>query len=488
MKKEDWSKGIDNLDDDVTDDYVLLKEKYAHRQALRKSAFSVAVSVASFCIVVGGIVALPMLQGPNATSQTTDSMGITVPPTTEDTDKSIPFIDGHILSGAPQYHGEENSVDGTNKTTAADIDPTGISVTAELVEVMPDTYTFFNDWRQTEYRLLKLKTVKRLKGTGIADEFYYLIPIDYMTDYTCYDRFVLSDMAQLFYDGAVIYNKTDGCAQRLSLVLFGNGIYDYHSLGATFAAYDSDGNFDIRLWKSNENWTRSTQMYCETYSVPLNEAEKRETEENRDDLFVRYIGGFEDNIQSVLQKYLSFESGIYVSNIRRRLLISKEKLFEATRYINGFATNETVRIIENDPYYNGEDNIEFSKAHFTEEDLAVLPNLSNAVASVAQAYAEGEITPPHIENYSQLTLRSYGIFGWYAKTQNGIIGVVRLTWCYDAPVPFLDDAYYIVEYSSDECKPVSRDDLLERIGDHETSYVFKGEYDREGKIYDYILV
>ena len=44
------------------------------------------------------------------------------------------------------------------------------------------------------------------------------------------------------------------------------------------------------------------------------------------------------------------------------------------------------------------------------------------------------------------------------------------------------EAYYLVEYGSDVCEYVDRDDLLERIGEYETTFVYIGEYDKNGKI------
>ena len=46
----------------------------------------------------------------------------------------------------------------------------------------------------------------------------------------------------------------------------------------------------------------------------------------------------------------------------------------------------------------------------------------------------------------------------------------------------MDDAYYIIEYGSDVCKPIERDALLEKIGEYEKTYIYRGKYDGNGKV------
>ena len=62
----------------------------------------------------------------------------------------------------------------------------GIIVTIELVEVLPDTYTCFYDWDQYEVRMLKVKTMNNLGSGDVAEEFYLFIPSEYFTDFIHY--------------------------------------------------------------------------------------------------------------------------------------------------------------------------------------------------------------------------------------------------------------------------------------------------------------
>ncbi len=85
-------------------------------------------------------------------------------------------------SDGPKYYGSEFSV-GSTSSSSGDPNTSGISVIARLKETLPDTYTFFDDWSQNEFRLLKMETVTLLNGIEMTDEFYYIDPD------RLYDRF-----------------------------------------------------------------------------------------------------------------------------------------------------------------------------------------------------------------------------------------------------------------------------------------------------------
>ena len=46
----------------------------------------------------------------------------------------------------------------------------------------------------------------------------------------------------------------------------------------------------------------------------------------------------------------------------------------------------------------------------------------------------------------------------------------------------MDDSYYIVDKNSDGVMSIDRDDLLEKLGEYEATYIFDGSYDKNGKI------
>jgi hypothetical protein len=355
----------------------------------------------------------------------------------------------------------------------------GFSLTVEFVEALPDTYTLFQDWEQREYKLLKMRTVKIFIGEKMFEEFYYMMPIEFMTDFSLYDRFIIIDMSQSSYEYSVMYNKTQGKAEQLNLARFES------NLGENFMAFYKNGKFAEELWQSNDAWKKETEYGVSV--ATLKEGERKLAKMSNEfgySIYAHSLSGVSGEAAETLEYIKSFENGIFAPISSRVHALSPEVQFHATRYINGFATNERVSIWDKEWKGGDEYSYEFSKAHFSEEDLKALPDLRAAITTVADAYDKGEIHPPHIKNYEELSIRNYGIFGWYAKTDDGVIGIVRVSFCYSgkgADGLRLDDAYYIIEYGSNTCKPIDRDALLERLGECESTYIYTGEYNEKGK-------
>ena len=428
---------------------------------------------ACFLLIVSAVIVVPMLREDDP-----------------DNGFNIPIVNIQTPSSAPHYYGNESS-SGMPLSANLEANPAGISVTAQLIETLPDTYTFFDDWNQYEYRLLKMKTVKLLRGQEMTEEFYYMVPVAFMTDFSIYDSFVIKNMAQFAYDYSVMYNKTQGKAEQLNLPLFGYRVYGYYLMGENFAAYNADGNFDERLWNSNETWIERTERA--TIVDNIEQAEKIHKEENEyssaNNHYVHLLKDISGEAANVLDSLKSFDNGIFVPTFSSsKLYLFPEVQFHAVRYINGFATNEKVSVWCKEWTDGDQDTYAYTKARFSKEDMNCLPDLPSAFESVKGALKRGSVAPPHFNNQEKLRNTTSGVFGWYAKTESGIIGVVRVTWCFYTKgyQDYYDDAYYIIEYGSDECKAIGRDALLELLGDYEATYIFSGEYNEYGK--DFVRV
>ena len=155
--------------------------------------------------------------------------------------------------------------------------------------------------------------------------------------------------------------------------------------------------------------------------------------------------------------------------------LSPEVQFSFQRYIDGIRTNETGMLYA--------EKVKWSKARFTEDDMRRLPNLPAAIDTIIAALEAGDIKPSHIQGIKEGASSSNSVFGWYAKTNRGIIGIVRVNWCFENKR--YDDAYYVIEYGSNICYPIDRDNLLAAFGDYETTYIYTGEYDESGKVERY---
>ena len=421
-------------------------------------------------VIAGAIFVLPLLRENNfgipPGTGTTGDPGNTPDPGTDNENKrpNIPILNIQAPSSAPQYYGSDKSESGG---ASAEINTEGISVTAQLAEILPDTYVFYDDWNQTEFQLLKMKTVKLLKGKKMTDVFYYIVPVQFMRDYTVFDKFVIVNMGQYGYEHSVLYNKTQNRAEQLDIVLMGYGNIHFDRMDGFFMAFDENGNF---VWSPSE-WTND--QYANGYT--LEQAEEEHSYANGD----RYIHTLESvsgEAADALEYIKSFENGLYIPDGDGwKAAYSPEVQLVFRRYINGFATNEGGKIYS--------DSVNWSKARFTQEDENALPDLTSAYAAVKNAFENGDILPPHLQSYEDMENTTHGIFGWYAKTEDGIIGVVRVTWRYRSNTysSYFDDAYYIIEYGSNECKAIERDLLLEKLGQYEKDYIYTGKYDEYGK-------
>lgn len=466
MKKKEWNEGLNHLDPSLVEKYIEQKDRLRQKNSHPKSVWlRVGAVAACFLLIVSAVIVVPMLRE--------NEPGIIPNP-------NIPIVNIQIPSNAPQYYGTESS-SGTSEGGQTDVDPTGISVTAKLIEALPDVYTFFDDWNQDEFRLLRMQTIKLLKGQEMTEEFYYLIPVNFFTDFSVFDCFVIKNMAQFSYEHSVLYNQTQGAAEQLNLVIFGYRVHGYTALGENITAFDVNGNFDERLWKANTAWISATER--SPIMDTLVQAEKAIQEnEWEQDLYVHLLKDISGKAETVLEDIKTFDNGIFVPQFSTNVLyFSPEVQFHATKYINGFATNEQVSVWCKEWAGGDQDTYAYTKARFGEDDMNRLPDLALAFESVKGAL--NDMKAPHFDNREELRNTTSGIFGWYAKTETGVIGIIRVTWCFytEKQQFYYDDAYYIIEYGANECNPISRDALLELLGEYEATYIYTGEYNEYGK-------
>ncbi len=503
MKEGEWNDALNHLDLQLVEAFVVEKERRRQKKTRRRLWLRLGAMAACLCFVSSVLLLLPFLQRgkpaplpkpddttvwgqPGSDPSEVNTGDTTLPETEQDGElpekpvrPNLPLVSVGSPSSAPIYHGSAAS-EGSSVGFPEERLSSGLAVTAELLEAHPDTYTFFNDWMQKEFCLLKMRTVTLLKGQEMSDEFYYLIPVGFMTDYSIFDRFVLMNMEQYAYEYAIVYNQTKGQAERLDLVLFGycRDTFDYTA--DDFMAFDADGNFDSRLWQSTEQWISFTNTHEAQTVDTIQQAEERARQGLGDTLYVHSLKDITGDAAQVLSHITSLENGVYVPRLSSMYLyLGPEVQFHTVRYINGFATNEAVSVWCKEWTHGDTDTYAWTKARFSAEDLTALPDLASAVATVAAAYDAGTITPPHLADNPFRAVADYGIFGWYAQTSHGVMGIVRVTWRMTSGA--LDDAYYIVEYGADVCTPIDRDALLERIGAYETTYIYLGDYDEHGK-------
>ena len=466
MKQKDFNEGLNHIDVDLVEEFIAKNERIEKRKRSRGILIRVGALAACLCLIVGAVV-YPLLKKKDM-EPTPDVMDI----------DGIPIIKLQAPSAAPQHYtyGSGSTNNGSGGASGLII-PRGICVTARLKEVLSDTYTFYDDFGQTEFRLLKMETVTLHHGEEMTDEFYYIVPVDYMTDFTAYSTFVIHGMNQCRQNYFVLYNTTKACPEAFDLILFEySDLSWFGNFGAGFMAFDENGNLDMTLWNSTDAWRQSTERYWEEYQGYT-------LSQMKEDCFLNYttiylLENLTEEAEIALKNVKSFENSLYVPH-------DGGSYFTAIRYINGFATNEEISI---ELHNNSLHDVSRYKVRFTDEDLSVLPDLPSARAAIIEAFEKGRITPPHIQSYEELKKDAYSIYCWYAKTDTGVLGVIRVNWKYTTETgyykSYYDDAYYIIEYGSNVCEPIDRDALLERLGGFygDTSYfVYRGLYNETGK-------
>ncbi len=444
-------------------DYDLVEEA-REKKGTKKSVWIRWVAAAAcICVIAGCSLVFPGLPEGQESTESAESKD----------EGKLPIKGVQVSDNAPLFYGSEGSIGGSS---SAEIDTSGISVTMKAVEMLPDTYTIYGGWRQNKNRLVRVELISLLKGKRMVEDFYLMIPEGYETDYTVYDVLFAEDLLQVTYEKAVLYNASQKCAEQITLPIFS-------WTHTTLMAFDAEGNFDVSLWHSTDRWRKST-AYSEEYieeGFDLSMAEEKARSETYDaEHSVALLSDLPQETASIAERILNPENGIYAYYINYGLYgLSPTVQLTCRRYINGFATNEYVWI-------GGGYEAEYSKASFTDKDLETLPNLSGAMQAVKEAFDAGQITPPHIEGYGDMKQEAYGIFGWYAKTAEGVVGIVRVNFCYDSW--YFDDAYYVIEYGTEECAPITRDELLTLLGEYETTFVYDGEYDERGKAQLYPMI
>lgn len=423
------------------------------------------------------------------------SITISVMPKTPSSSENIK-IDSTATYQSPQYYGSPDIVETQHEgaLSAEEYSPSAAMI-VKLVETLPDIYTFY-DCPKIKYMLLKMEVLEVLHGNDMPKEFYYLIPEGCFTDFSIYDRFVLTSVVQFGYDYSVMYNITNDCTERLDMILLGaRGLPFTRNGGASnIMAFDENGNLDPGLYESTDGFIGGTgwhneeikELILKEYGT-IEDTAKRILEDPwseyvRNDFFAHTYSNFSKESQNVLEEIKNTELGVFVpsfTNYTKASHINKDNGVLFRRYIGGIATNETITIFP--------DKVEYSTAHFDETELSSisLPYLSSAYSKICEEFEAGRITPPHIKDFMNMKNTVNGIFPWYAITDNGIVGIIKVSWTYVYRDELcFDDKYYIIEATSDICKPIDNKFLIDMFGECETTYIFTGEYDNQGKVID----
>ena len=358
----------------------------------------------------------------------------------------------------------------------------GLMVKARVVKNYPDLYyklDVSSERRPTEYRLIQMETVDVICGKNIPKYFLYLIPSHLYVDMSIYD-FLFISMSQLGTKNYVLRNGTQNQMECFEIPIFAD-YQDHPDLGNIIAF--SDGVFDESLWQ-NKSWIYGYQFaryYLDNpkYSdlVVKRGASERKVLSAINKRLDDWYGDkhperslitldFSTEEAKEVVKYVSpFKNGVFSQQ-----LYYNQNLIIFTRYINGCQTEETIKI---DLLT---EEVTYSEVSYTKEDMEQIENISVQLSKKAKEYAEELPIPPHTDPEGK-TLMCLNLYAWYVKVDGKLYGVIKTAWRYeekaDYNIEYYDDAYVLYDMSAGTAADISRDDLVNIVGERN---VYMGEY------------
>ena len=348
-----------------------------------------------------------------------------------------------------------------------------IYIEARAVEILPDTYIEYAGWNSAEIRIARMQTIFSHEEMNVPEEFYLALDPKFMVDFLQYDCLVLPYLYQYGVENTALYNVVKKSPEAFDLILFGTPGFRG---GVTIYAF-TDGTFDESLWTINEVWADDTEYYRE-------QGTEFETLEEIRTYFCEDYGYGSSRV--VQKSDIAFEQGIaaleYVKPFDNGVFVQFDEYgvndsFSFNRFINGIPTNEYIHF----SLHN--ETVSYSGTAFTQDDMDSLPDVASAIATIEDAFQNGQIIPPHIVNYKDMELRSHGVTGWYFKANDKVYGVVQLNFTYydaDEKESRYDDIYFLIEPGSETCVEISRDELLQLQGTNH--FIYTHEYDENGKV------
>ena len=327
-----------------------------------------------------------------------------------------------------------------------------MSVHAKIIEILPDTYCFFNGYGRigrTAYRILRLRVLDTIVGSNMPSQIYYLLPAYLSMDLTEYDSFIVT-VRQLGLEDYTMVNATQQTLEAFTL------LFEPWSVDACWGSVMafSDGVLDPSLW-DKEGWNhvkdevlswislegperypgKQGRNIADTKTAILNSRQLAEQERWYSWLprvVTKNTFWWKEARQTL--RYVRSQENIRHMGLKQSAINFADDYVQASyvRYINGFETNERIRIITRSldsskillVLKNGDIRREVDHVvRFTDEDLQNLPDLSGFVEKVKT------FDPPKVEGAEGLVLKN--VDAQYTKYKDYVFGDVTCTWQYE---------------------------------------------------------
>ena len=476
MKKQEWNEALNHLDPEIVEKYVLQKDELRQKKRKKTVWFRAVIIAACLAVVVGTMVLLPLFfdDSPDqdyGTDFTPIIFDATVSP-----DKlqgnSFEFVVGSSVPPEGEIFGDTPAFEFSG----------AIAVKAKVVKNYSDKYYKLEaslSETPTAYRLVQMQTLEVINGANVPQEFIYLMPEQTYVDLSVYDSLLIA-MTQVGVNNYVMQNETQNRIECLDMIVFADHI-DKPEFGRIIAF--SDGIFDESLWQ-NENWLFGYQFSRyfldnpdkshlvvargDSESEVISAIKKEYSEWSGEEYPVPsvVVPDFKTEEAKAAMEYVKpFVNGVFAQEYQY-----PNDTITFRRYINGCQTEETVKI---DPVT---EEVTYSSVRYTEEDMARIENIAAHLSEKAREYAEQLPNPPHLDTEG-MELKCLNLCAWYAKVDGKLYGVIKTSWWYYRdeyndhfdryqPVRYYDDAYVLYDVSAGTATDISKDDLINIVGEH----------------------
>ncbi|MBO7375804.1 MAG: hypothetical protein J6V01_01770 [Clostridia bacterium] len=475
MNAKEWNEGLNNIDPSLLEEYLKQKEKAKKTpgSALR----ILAVAAAAALLIAGAVFISPLLHRGSSGQETDTRNSDTLPYS-----PSLPVAPLGLPGGAVMATGEKTfGTELGGSSGMAEIAAPGFRIRtvaeAEVTEIFPDEFTVPGQYSQNgvKYNIARLKITRRIVGNGLPDEIYLRFPSSYSRAFDGYDCFIFS----LRQVGIENFLMTDTGKQEAAY--FPNMFECWGGLkyGAVIAFREGRIAEDFWQRKGPVSWDMN---------ILLDDPERRHIpaghgttpDEAAENILRLYSDGDSEYVFRGITDYVTAED-IFTTDEAKKIkerfepgsgfcyshtlyiYSSQRPAVTYARVINGIPTEERIIL-------GGErGDVVFYGSQYSDEDLSSLPDIGSVITSLDLT----SLTPPHIDPSLTGGQRFIRANGFYRKSADGVIPVIRIVWkFYREDCYYADDLYYVFD-ATGKARTVDRDELRGLIGDDPSAPVIE---------------
>ena len=467
MKATEWNEALNRIDTDIVERYIEEKDELRRRNKSKNLRMRIGALAACFLVVVTTVITLPI-------PKILPSIP-TIPLPILKILPSIPTItSGNVISGK-QIASRGEADDSTS--SGCYIGPhffVNTVIQAKMIEILPDSY--YEPGSGTHYNVARLSVTESIRGEGLPEEILlrFSEPAHSLSGY---DSFIMS-LEQIGIENFMMVNDT---TREITYFphMFAPNYVSLLGYGSVIAF--NDNTVDTAFWDTtiDKTWLRNhmeTLLTDPTYNYPaqkystleetlanvrkLTETDLREYSNScdyitADDIFCT------DEAERIKEYLEPSEGSIFLQ--------SMDSFYETvtyTRVINGFLTEETVKI---KGCKNENVTVTKSDVSYSSEDLKSIPDIGKVIAEMDLS----KLKPSHI-NLTKYPNHEYTyVKGFYRKIDGKVYGIVRILLQYSASRMHVasDDCYYLYDENG-KGRIVERAELDELLGKNNITYSF----------------